>query len=55
MNKYIRDLTESGDYYSATSEKWAAYHKAWNENDMATVMYFEEGNDDDFFYDPEND
>lgn len=55
MSKYIRDLTESGDYYSATPEKWDEYHQAWNDNDIKRVMYFEEGNDDDFYYDPEED
>lgn len=51
MKKYIRDLTESGDYYSATTEKWKEYYEAWNNDDMDKVMYLEEGNDEDFYYD----
>ena len=49
--KYIRDLTESGDFYSATKEKWDEYRQAWASNDMKKVMFFEEGNDPDFYYD----
>jgi hypothetical protein len=53
MKKFIRDLTESGDYYSATEEKWEEYWKAWRSPcDMQKVMYFEQGNDPDFYYDP---
>jgi hypothetical protein len=43
----------SGDYYSATKEKWREYNEAWAAEDMAKVMFLEEGNDDDFYYDPE--
>lgn len=50
--KYIRALTESGDYYSATKELWDEYHKAVKEDDWLQVMYFEEGMNKNFFYDP---
>jgi len=51
--KFIRDMTESGDYYSATAEKWEEYRKAWFDGDEDKVMFFEEGRDEDFYYDPE--
>lgn len=52
MKKYVRNLTESGDFYSATKEKWKEYHNAWDDGDMDKVMYLETGQDTDFFYDP---
>lgn len=51
--KFIRDLTMSGDFYSATREKWDEYNEAINNSDYKKVMHLEEGNDPDFFYDPE--
>lgn len=51
--KYSRRMTESGDWYSATPELWAKYDAAWEAVDMDTVMFLEEGNDPDFFYDPD--
>lgn len=50
--KYIRDITMSGDFYSATKEKWREYEEAWNNNDMDKVMFLEQGQDPDFYYDP---
>ena len=49
---YIRDLTESGDYYAATKEKWQEYRDAVNNGNSEKVLYLEEGNDPDFYYDP---
>lgn len=50
--KYIRALTESGDYYSATKELWDEYHDAVHRNDWDHVLWMEEGWYKDFFYDP---
>jgi hypothetical protein len=50
--KYIRDLTESGDFYSATAELWKQYRDAVNKNDWDFAQGLEEGNNPDFFYDP---
>ena len=50
--KFIRSLTESGDYYSATQEMWDQYRKAVRRGDEPEMLYFEEGNSPDFFYDP---
>jgi hypothetical protein len=52
--RFIRDLTESGDYYSATAEKWKEYRDAINSGDHDKVMFLEEGQDKDFFYDAED-
>jgi len=52
VKHYKLGTTESGDQYSATQEKWTEYNKAWDNNDMKKVLYFEEGNDPDFYYDP---
>ena len=51
--RYIRGRTESGDYYSATVECWQAYRAAVAVGDEETMLHFEEGNDDDFYYDPQ--
>lgn len=50
--EYIRSLTESGDYYSATAEMWKIYRDAVNNNDWDTAQPLEEGANDDFYYDP---
>lgn len=47
-----RALTESGDYYSATTEKWEEYCQAWLNSDMEKVMFLETGQDPEFYYDP---
>lgn len=53
MKKYFKGTTDSGDLYSATIEKWREYWIAWKDNDLNKVMHFETGQDEDFFYDPE--
>jgi len=52
MSKYKRNLTESGDFYSATEEKWEEYWQAWDDDDMDKVEQMEQGSDKDFYYDP---
>lgn len=49
--QYIRGLIER-HHYSATAEKWKEYNQAWHESNIDKVMYFETGEDFDFFYDP---
>lgn len=49
--KYIRNPTESGDFYSATPELWEAYYQSVS-SDWVLAEYLEEGNDPDFYYDP---
>lgn len=51
-DSYIRDLTESGDYYSGSKEAWQRYRDAWRTRDMALVYRMEEGAFEDFYYDP---
>lgn len=48
---FIRGRTESGDYYSATEACWKAYRASVAAGDEATMLHFEEGNDEDFYYD----
>lgn len=50
--KFLAGTTESGDRYMATQEKWQEYRQAWAENDTTKVLYFEEGQDPDFYYEP---
>lgn len=50
--QYIRDLTESGDYYSATAELWKAYRDSVN-TDWELATQLEEGSNPDFYYDPQ--
>lgn len=52
MKEVYAGSTESGDRYSGTKERWDEYRKAWDDNDMKKVMFMEEGNYDDFYYDP---
>lgn len=49
--KYIRDRTESGDWYSATEELWEAYSNSVS-TDWVLAEKLEEGENPDFFYDP---
>lgn len=50
--RYIRGRTESGDYYSATEELWEAYRKSVA-TDWKLAMKLEEGENPDFYYDPQ--
>lgn len=50
--KYVRSLTESGDFYSATAELWKQYRDAVDKSDWDFAQGLEEGNNPDFFYDP---
>lgn len=50
--KYIRNLTYSGDFYSATEELWKKYWSCVHSNDWDSVMDLETGKEKDFFYDP---
>lgn len=47
-----RALTNSGDYYTATSELWEAYWEAVKKDNWDFVRYLEEGRDLNFRYDP---
>lgn len=49
---YIRDLTDSGDFYSATAELWKAYWNSVN-TDWELASQLESGSDPDFYYDPQ--
>ena len=49
--KYIRDLTESGDWYEATAELWEAYRKSVS-TDWVLAGKLEEGTNPDFYYAP---
>lgn len=49
--KYIRGLTESGDFYSATAELWEVYRESVADN-WVIAQQLEEGQNKDFFYDP---
>lgn len=51
--RYIREQTESGDYYSATQELWDQYNDAVDRGNDLEMLYLEEGNNPDFFYDPQ--
>lgn len=48
----VRDLTESGDFYSATPAAWARYRAAVNASDWDEVMRHETGQYGDFRYAP---
>lgn len=48
---YIRSLTHSGDYYSATQELWDEYWKSVH-SDWELATKLEEGENSDFYYDP---
>ena len=48
----IRGLTESGDYYKGTESAWEEYKEAVQKGDWEKVLYLEEGNSEDFCYDP---
>ena len=50
--KYVRDLTYSRDFYTATPELWEAYWQAVNCGDWETVEALESGQHTDFEYDP---
>lgn len=50
--EYEKDLTESGDMYTGTREKWEEYWSAWDDGDLTKVEAMESGQDPDFFYDP---
>jgi hypothetical protein len=50
--KYRRQLTYSGDYYSATPELWKAYWEAVEKDNWDFAQGLEEGQDPDFWYDP---
>jgi len=50
--EYIRDMTESGDWYKATPELWETYRNAVNDDDWCLVENLEAGEYRDFFYDP---
>ena len=52
LDKLVRDLTESGDFYSGSQKAWAAYRAAVQVGDWETVMLFETGQKEDFRYDP---
>ena len=49
---YQRQLTNSGDYYSATPQLWEAYWQAISRDDWDFAEGLEEGKNPDFFYDP---
>lgn len=49
--KYIRDRTESGDFYSGTKKLWEDYQKSV-ETDWILAEKLEAGFDPDFYYDP---
>ena len=49
----IRNLTESGDWYVGTEATWSEYREAVRNGDWGKVLYLEEGNNEDFFYDPQ--
>jgi hypothetical protein len=49
---YKRALTESGDYYNGTEERWKEYREAVKNNDLSKWLRFEEGFVEDFYYDP---
>lgn len=48
----IRDLTESGDFYLGTKERWAEYRQAIDEGNWELVENMETGEVDGFEYDP---
>ena len=48
----LRDLTESGDFYSATPAAWARYRAAVNAGDWGEVLRHEQGEYGDFRYAP---
>jgi hypothetical protein len=50
--KYQRRLTYSGDYYCATLELWEQYWQAVKADNWDFAQGLEEGNNQDFFYDP---
>jgi uncharacterized protein YifE (UPF0438 family) len=50
--KYIRGLTYSGDWYSATAELWEKYRQAVEADNWDIAQPLEEGVDPDFYYDP---
>lgn len=49
----VTSKTESGDRYTGTSERWVEYRNAVNEGNWEHVMKMEEGEYEDFFYDPQ--
>jgi hypothetical protein len=48
-NKYIQDISESGDYYAATAELWEAYRHSVD-TDWILAEQLEEGQNEDFFH-----
>lgn len=48
----LRDLTESGDFYSGTRAAWEQYRAAVNAGDWNEAMRFETGEVEGFHYDP---
>lgn len=50
--QYRRQLTYSGDYYSATRELWEEYWVAVESDNWGEVERLETGQNPDFQYDP---